>query len=183
MFRLTRMEVTLGCLVASMTLGAAMLDWFQPNQPAAPWRTTELMARHIQAAIHPAGRPTPQSSSWNAIRFEPHPAGKREGLDQFDIVIDREGNYVLTGNLKRESNSDQSKGVIRIGVLVPPTSNETNSAQSLTAAELTNVLREQCGISEQNVEKHGNLVFHPVPPAAFSETAHSLPFQTNTLGR
>ncbi len=160
-----------------------MLDWFQPNQPAVPWRATELMAKHIQEAIHPAGGPSIESSTWNAIWFEPHPVGKRDGLEQYDIVIDREGNYVLTGNLQRESNSDQSKGIIRIGVLVSPASNTTSSAQSLTAAKLTTVLRQQCGISEQNVEKHGNLAFHPVPPAALDEVEHPLSIQTGSFGR
>ncbi|NLX15052.1 MAG: hypothetical protein GXY44_15575 [Phycisphaerales bacterium] len=183
MFRLTRMEVTLGCLVASMTLGAAMLDWFQPNQSAAPWRTTDLMARHLQEAIHISGRGDLPASTWHGIRLDPHPAGQREGLDQFDIVIDREGNYTLTGSKQRESNPDRHNGIIRIGLLTHPTSNEATVAQSLTTGKLVGILQQQCGISEQNVDKNGRLVLHPLSSVTGEIDDRLQPVQTGSFGR
>jgi len=145
-----RMARTLGCLVASMTLGAALLDWVQPKRSPADTPRTELVS------IVQHGTPV---ANWRAIQLDPQPAGS-EGV-RSHFVISREGRAFSTRRwLNQESVG--LEGIVRIGLLAADNSNEVTPAQVRKANDLILALQHECGIPGDQVH-YDALVVPTVP--------------------
>lgn len=151
MQRNKRMARTLGCLVASMTLGAALLDWVKPTQmPAPPANGTELMSRVRQGTA-----PIP----WKGIQLDPQAPG-----DRSHFVIDRQGHWAPT-TLWLDQEQVGNQGMVRIGLVAAENSNQVTVEQVGTAQHLVNVLQRECGIASDQVH-HDMLAVPQVPEPA-----------------
>jgi hypothetical protein len=131
------MARTLGCLVASMTVGAALLDWFQPNRLINNGPSIELIARG--------------SGTWTSIRVAPQRAGGAGKVSDAHFCIDREGNCNPTDywiNQRRFGN----ESVVRVGLVAAPNSNEVALPQWWAAQELIAALQQQWPIPENRIQ-------------------------------
>jgi hypothetical protein len=127
------MARTLGCLVASMTAGAVVLEWVQPDRPATQARAVELIAR--------GGTVTGQ---WEGIRIDPYRDGMAEP-DRFHFMVDTKGNYVRTGHwLSQKPLTGRPE--VRIGLQSSSNSNQITMQQLAATKELVAALRQVCGI-------------------------------------
>jgi len=157
-----RMARTLACLVASMTLGAVVLDWFQPPRPAAPLTGTELIARHVRQAIQRSAQGSIVPHRWRAIRIDPWHLGSDSEADDIHFVIDRAGGCCLTEGWRVQKPLGPT-GVVRIGLLASRQSNEITRSQKSAADDLIRVLQQECNIPGQKVDWDDTLA---VPPPA-----------------
>ncbi len=145
-----RMARTLGCLVASMTIGAALLDWVQPKRLPAATVQTELMSIIHQGA---------GSGNWSSIQLDPQqPVGK---TPPSHFVISRDGRAFSTP-LWQNHESVGNAGVVRIGLLASDNSNEVTRAQWTRARELVQLLQRECSISGEQI--HYDMLAVPSAP-------------------
>lgn len=161
-----RMARTLGCLVASMTAGATLLDWIRPEQTPALSARTELMSevRDVlgQAGAHGGSQP------WYAVHVGPQRPGDALARRRSHFVIGRDG------ELSRIESSEAgeaiaSDGVVRIGLLGSADSNEITQIQWGRAIELVQALQREYAIPGERVHLDDTLVVpiaSPTPPVA-----------------
>lgn len=163
MQRNKRMARTLGCLVASMTLGAALLDWVQPKRvPAAPAAGTELMS-----IVGQGTEPVP----WKGIQLDPQTPG-----DRSHFVIDREGRCAPT-TLWRDQEPAGSPGMVRIGLLAADNSNQVTAEQVGMAKRLVRALQHECSIASEQV--HYDMLAVPDLPEPAPSRPGSRPPQSS----
>lgn len=155
MQRNRRMARTLGCLVASMTTGAALLNWAQPARAPLPTTPTELMS-----VVRPGGAGD-AAASWTAIQLDPqHPGEDTPAPAHF--VIQRDGRLVPT-EYWRAQRSVGVEGIVRIGLQAEPDSNEVTAAQWSQVRELIGLLQRTCAIPNQQI--HYDTLIPPAEPS------------------
>ncbi|GMU20373.1 MAG: hypothetical protein AMXMBFR13_04700 [Phycisphaerae bacterium] len=144
------MARTLGCLVVSMTTGAAFLHWVQPEPTKSrpPVSGIELIASMI-------------SQPWHAVRIEP--ARMEQGLSSrhAHFFVDREGRASIFDNWRSQSPVGQP-GVIRIALQAAANTNEVTDRQWMATEQLVAKLLKECQIPGQNLSLSDNLAIpHP----------------------
>jgi hypothetical protein len=149
------MEVTLGCLIASMTLGAAVLDWSQPDRTLASYSSTELMARHVENAIGPSDSTQPGEYDWQSIRLSSVSPATASGRH---VVIDAQGKYRFQPSFQQHQTLSGQPGVIQIGVVVDRSSKTLNPTQRRIALSLVQALQKKCGIPDARVLRDKQLI-------------------------
>ncbi len=162
-----RMVRTLGCLVASMTMGAALLDWAQP-----PGRAPVTTARTELMSVLRRGT-TP--GNWRAIQLDPQ-ASDREGPPSH-FKIDAACQAVST-NLWQDQEPAGSDGIVRIALLVSDNSNQVSPEQWAKAQELVRLLQEDWPIPDEQVHKD-MLAVSSDPAPAPSRRGSAPPSRTN----
>lgn len=161
MQRNKRMARTLGCLVASMTLGAALLDWVQPKRaPVAVTSGTELMG------ILPRGT---APVLWRGIQLDPQESGSVKS----HFLIDQQGRWSPTA-LWREQTQIGDEGVVRIGLLAVENSNQVTAEQVGMAYRLIRALQRECDIPGERIH-HDMLAVPEVPEPAPTRNAVTPP--------
>ncbi|MBI4579110.1 MAG: hypothetical protein HY718_05365 [Planctomycetes bacterium] len=150
MQRNKRMARTLGCLVASMTLGAALLDWVQPKRSNATGNRTELMSIVRQGVV---------PGNWRSIQLDPEPPGRPPNRSHF--VINPDGRTLPT-DLWETQQSIGNEGIVRVGLLASDNSNEVTSRQLSAAQALVCQLQNECAIENQHI--HYDMLAVPVVP-------------------
>ena len=138
------MAKMLGCLVASMTIGAALLDWFQPNRVDADTPRRQLIAQ-IRDAINPAAGNSTPAEKWHTIRAVPMATGD---AIRAHFLVDRDGTWDATTQWQSQKNVGES-GVIRIGLKTPSGSCEITGAQWSSTCQLRNNLQEMYKITRE----------------------------------
>jgi len=146
------MAKMLGCLVASMTVGAALLDWFQPNRVDADTPRTQLIAQ-IRDAISPAASKTTPAEKWHTIRAVPMAAGD---ASRAHFLVNRDGTWDATAQWQAQKNVGEP-GVIRIGLETPSGSGEVTGAQWSATCQLRNNLQEMYKITRERFVPSPNL--------------------------
>lgn len=121
------MARTLGSLVLSMTIGAAVLDWWQPNTVSAGRPATELMAR---------GGLTAREDQ--VVRFVPQRSGGAAQARNAHFFIDREGACYVTNPSQRQN---VPAGEIRVNLLAAANTNEIAAPQWDAARRLLGELQ------------------------------------------
>ncbi len=134
-----RMARTLGCLVASMTVGAALLDWVQPKRLPAASAQTELMSV-LRQGTNPG--------NWRSIQLDPRSSGNDRTPAHF--LISPEGKAVST-DLWESQQSVGTEGLVRIGLLASDNSNQVTREQWTKAQELVKLLQNACAISNEQI--------------------------------
>jgi hypothetical protein len=147
-----RMARTLGCLVASMTVGAALLDWVQPKRLSATAAQTELMS------VVPQGT-TP--AHWRGIQVDPQSTANDRTPAHF--LISPEGKAISTA-LWENQQPVGTEGVVRIGLLASDNSNQVTAEQWAKAQELMRVLQNACAIDNEQI--HYDMLALPSTPKA-----------------
>lgn len=137
-----RLAKMLGCLVASMTLGAAFLDWFQPNQAGSETPRRQLIAQ-IRDAIHPTAEGGIPAEKWQVIRAVAALPG--DGA-RVHFVVDRNGDWIATPFWQDQRMLGEA-GVIRIGLLTEGKSGEVTIPQWKAACQLRSNLQEMYKIT------------------------------------
>lgn len=133
MDRHRRMARTLGCLVASMTAGAAVLDWVQPDRPASQRRAIELVA---------SGSTITQQ--WDSIRIDSFRNDSKK-LSETHFFVDRQGNWQPTDCWVNQRKLGRASEV-RIGLQSSAGSNIVTPSQVATTQELVSALQRACKI-------------------------------------
>jgi len=133
-----RMTRTLACLVASMSLGAAFLDWLRPDDVSTPSRGIELIARGAIPA-----------RTWLAIQVMTH-TGEQRDLDlRTHFVIDPQGRLISTRSWERQRVLDDVP-TVRVALVVPANRRVT-AAQRSAAEDLISRLQEALDVSADRV--------------------------------
>jgi hypothetical protein len=151
-----------------MTFGAAVLDWFQPMQPAHRPSGTELIARHVRQAIQQPAEGSSLPRRWHQIQVEPWRGASETSKVGTHFLVDRQGECALTKSWRAQRTLGP-EGVVRIGLLAPRHSNEITRPQKQTAQSLIQVLRHECGIPEDGIHWDDTLAVPP-SPAPFAQT-------------
>jgi len=165
MIRLTRMEVTLGCLIASMTLGAAVLDWSQPDRPLANLSSTELIARHVENAMGSANQDQPNQHTWQSIRISPTWADSLDQADDKHLIIDSHGEYNFQPSFQKHQRLAGQPGVIQIGVTVSRQNTKLTAVQQRVTMSLIQALQKKCNIPDARVSCDKQLALASSRPA------------------
>lgn len=132
----------LGCLVASMTIGAAVLDWFEPKRPDASTPRRQLIAE-IRKAIDPAAEGSTLTAKWQTIRAIP---ATGSDASRVHFLVDRDGQWSYTPFWQNQQPIGE-RGVIRIGLSTPAGNTEITNAQWGAACQLRNNLQEMYKIT------------------------------------
>jgi len=139
MQRNKRMARTLGCLVASMTLGAALLDWFQPKRLPAATTRTELMSI--------VNRDTPRAT-WRSIQLDSQTPGTKGIVSHF--IISRDGLAYPTSRWQTQQPAGD-EGTVRIHLLAADNSKQVTREQWEKANDLVRALQRECSIPSDQV--------------------------------
>jgi len=150
MQRNKRMARTLGCLVASMTLGAALLDWVQPKRLPAATTRTELMSK-VSQGTSPA--------AWRGIQLDTQAPGGRTAPAHFSIS--REGTAYRTAHWEAQQDLG-GEGIVRIHLLSADNSNQVTAEQWSEARALVRALQQEWSIANEQVH-YDTLAVTPVP--------------------
>lgn len=133
-----RMTRTLACLVASMSIGAAFLDWLRPDDFSGTSRGIELIARGAAPA-----------SGWEAVRVMTH-VGDASDLDlRTHFVVDPEGHFQPTRGWERQRVLDATP-TVRVVLVVPPNQHVTPDQRS-AAESLVYQLQNALSLSPNDV--------------------------------
>jgi hypothetical protein len=162
MQRNKRMARTLGCLVASMTLGAALLDWVQPKRLPAATARTELMSIVRQGTA---------PGAWRSIHLDSQPPNRSSGYSHF--VIRADGQAFPT-DLWQNRQAIGDTGVVRIALESSDNSNQVTREQIYRADELVQLLQKECSIPTEQVHLD-NLAVPTIPAPAPSRHAPGAP--------
>lgn len=139
MQRNKRMARTLGALVASMTFGAALLDWVQPKRVPAATARTELMSV-LNKDTEPA--------DWRSIQLDPQSPGSAGKPAHF--LIEPNGQAFST-ELWQNQQPVGNEGIVRIGLIAPDNSNQVTPVQWSKAREVVGLLQRACAIGSEQV--------------------------------
>ena len=165
------MARTLACLVASMTIGATVLDWFQPSPPAQNLPGRPLIAQ-LREAIHRPAQGDTVRPAWHTIRIDLQEGDPQAQAAATHIILGHDGQLKLTENWRTQSPLGQ-EGVIRIGLDVADHANQVTPTQWQAAKDLIRSLRQMYEISGRRVVPNDTLTL-PVlatgpPPAGPSD--------------
>jgi len=161
-----RMARTLGCLVASMTVGAALLDWIQPERMPIASARTELMSE-VRDVLGQGGGEGGPARQWEAVHVSPLRPDDRD-QDRWHFVIGRDGQLSLISPGRMREGAD-SHGEVRVGLLGSTQSNEITPGQWARALQLVQTLQQEYQIPGERVVWDDTLVVpmaSPAPPAA-----------------
>lgn len=158
MQRNKRMARTLGCLVASMTLGAALLDWVQPKRLPVEAARTELMS------FVPGTAP----GNWRSIQLDPQSPADRTSPSHF--IISRDGRAYPTSRWQNQQPAGR-EGVVRIHLVSDENSNKVTPNQLRKAGELVRALQHECAIADGLVH-YDMLAVESVPEPQPSRSPH-----------
>jgi hypothetical protein len=150
MERQRRMDKTLGCLVASMTFGALILYYIQPELPVTHAETRFLIA---------------EPNVWHAIHIDPEPVIPGAPSNPAHFYVDAVGVCAETGlweaqkGLPIDSNGQGPAGgeagdqgrVIRIGLITPRGSNLVSADQHACTRSLVTHLGRRFAISPESI--------------------------------
>jgi hypothetical protein len=139
----------LACLVASMTVGATVLDWSQPATSAELLPGPQLTAQ-LRDAVRHVGQDDGAGHRWRAIRIEPHHQGSADAGAACHFLIRRDGTFELMDDPQAQRRLAE-EGVIGIALEVSASSNQTTRVQSRTARQLILSLQRAYGIPSQAV--------------------------------
>lgn len=153
MQRNKRMARTLACLVASMTVGAALLDWVQPK----PARSLAMAAHTELMSLVQQGTSAP--GVWRGIQLDPQSPDKTTAGSHF--VINTEGQASPTP-LWRQQRPLGSRGIVRIGLVASDNSNQVTPAQWTKATELVQAIQNECLIPAEQI--HYDMLAVPAAP-------------------
>jgi hypothetical protein len=142
----------LGCLVASMTMGAALLDWVQPNHMDADTPRRQLIAQ-IRSSINSSAEGSTLADKWQTIRAVPVTAADQSRVH---FVVDRDGNWSPTAHWKNQLPVSEA-GVIRIGLRTMADSGEITNVQWGATCQLRNNLQEMYKITLERFIPSPNL--------------------------
>lgn len=131
-----RMASTLGCLVASMSIGAILLHWVQPT-PGRSVPPPELIARSIK-------------QPWQYVHIDATRADGQANLRNTHFYVDRAGGWSYTETWAAQAQLGQ-KGVIHVALQAAPDSNQITPAQWNMTQRLLKVLLKECGIPGRHV--------------------------------
>jgi len=152
------MAQTLGCLVASMTVGALLLHLVQPKpEQPAPAPAIELIAHSI-------------TQPWQQIRVEPGHVDGRIDPRHTHFFVDREGRWSYTETWQTQSHLGR-KGVVQIALQPSANTNKVTAPQWETTRRLMAVLLKECSIPNDT----SHVVFNEslaVPPAPARKTVN-----------
>jgi len=171
MDRHRRMARTLACLVASMTLGAAILHWGHPVPSTTAPTGTDLIALHIRRAIQPSAQGGEDAPRWSAIRIHPRDRDVNARAADTHFVIDEFGRWSWTQSWRGQRRLG-SPGIVQIGLLAADRSHEVTQAQKRAADNLIRVLRDEYSIPARGVAWHEALA---VPPVALPVSCNRSP--------
>lgn len=156
--RHNRMARTLGCLVASMTVGAAVLDWVQPSHSASETPAIELIARG-------------SSQQWNAVRIAARPPTGPEAVRDTHFIIDRDGKWDATEAWVKGRHFGR-ESVVRISLLTSGRSNQVSSNQSLAVQRLVGELQRLYTIDARQIVVDDTLEIPASPSIASAARSH-----------
>lgn len=151
MDRRQRMDRTLICLVVSMTLGAVVLQWIQPDRGHSRAHARDLIA----GMSHP----------WRGIHLDPARASFEESIRHSHFVITADGHCRTTPNWTGQETIG-ADAVIRIALITPPYSHEVTREQSRAAQLLIEALIKQGSISPEQVIWDDTLTVPPASPVS-----------------
>jgi hypothetical protein len=143
------MDRTLFCLLVSMTLGAMILNWTQPERPAHHRAPAEL------TAVIP--------DRWYAISVIPLHDNERGNEAASHFLVDRDGRRSATEPWTAQRRFG-SIGMVRIGLVAPPGSQEVSRPQRAAAEALVQELRDRCDIPGERVFWDDTLIVPPPLP-------------------
>ena len=154
----TRLAGFLGCLVASMTFGAAVLLWIEPDevssvQPILRIPSPERILKDMLATERPL-RP----DRWTGIRFAQHVVRQgrtlaaRADRKQYHFLVDPTGRIVPTDLWRHQRGLGGAVGSIRVGLTRRDKSQAISPAQREALRRLINTLRAACNIPSERVE-------------------------------
>jgi hypothetical protein len=146
------MAKMLGCLVASMTIGAAVLDGFEPKRPDTATPRRQLIAE-IRKAIYPAAEGSTLTAKWRTIRAIPVASSD---TSRVHFIVHRDGNWSYTPSWQNQEPIGE-RGVIRIGLSTPANSAEITTTQWGAACQLRNNLQEMYKITLEGFVLSPNL--------------------------
>jgi hypothetical protein len=133
------MERTLFCLLVSMTGGALILHFSQPNRSSHRQTRTDLIGR---TAAQP----------WHAVQISPQPDVVTSAATCSHFFIDHDGKTHPTDSWLREKQLGQ-RGVLQIGLQTDDSSREITPAQWAAAMDLIRALNDnlQISIAKQDI--------------------------------
>lgn len=156
-----RMARTLGCLVASMTMGAALLDWVQPK----PARLLAATSGTELAGLVRQGTP----GTWRSIQLAAQPANRSAARSHFLIRLNGQAEGTA---LWQKQLAAGDEGVVRIA-LASDNSNQVTSEQWSKANELVKEIQDTCLIPTGQIHVDDMLAVPSVPPP--TPTRRALP--------
>jgi hypothetical protein len=139
------MERTLFCLLVSMTGGALILHFSQPNRSSDQRAGTHLIGR---TAAQP----------WHAVHISPQPDAVASAATCSHFFIDHSGRTHPTDSWLREKSLGQP-GVLQIGLQTARDSREITPAQWTAAMDLIRALKNtlRISIAEQDIRVDSGL--------------------------
>jgi len=139
----------LACLVASMTIGAAVLEWSQPASSAQPFTGRQLIAQ-LKDAIHQPDQDDAAARRWQTIRIEPRNKDSQGGAPDCHFLLRRDGRLEFTENWRAQRQLPEA-GVIEIALEVSTGSDQANRVQRQGAEHLVRSLQEMYGIPSRGI--------------------------------
>lgn len=140
MDRHRRMARTLGCLIASMTVGATLLDWGQPAGANGSPPVIELTA----------------ISAWSGIRIAPQWAVGTKQTGQTHFVVDGKGHCAATDHWVNQTRFNHEP-VVRIYLIAPTHSNRVTDPQWTATKDLVSALQRRCNIPSNRIQRDDTL--------------------------
>ncbi len=151
MDRHRRVDRTLFCLVVSMTFGALVLHWIQPDRSAGLAYGTDLIGVIRQP--------------WHAIHIDPQAEPSRDAQPTAHFLVDRDGKRLPTEKWQAQRNIG-AQGVVRIGLEALPDSHDVTGIQRAAVESLIEALQHKCRISPDRVLWDDALAIPPPAPQA-----------------
>ena len=144
-----------------MTVGAAVLDWLQPVRPAHHSPGRQLIAQ-FREAIHQPAQGSTIDQRWHAIRIDPQHGDSDAGAKDSHIIVERDGNWRLTGNWRTQSQLGD-RGVVRIRLRASAHSNQVARPQWQATTQLIRGLQQMCAIPSRRIILNDTLALPPLP--------------------
>lgn len=166
MDRHRRMAQTLACLVASMTIGAAVLDWFQPSRAASPTATPQLIAE-LRNAIETDPQADTGRVDWHRIQIQAASNAMEVANRAFHVLVLQDGTWILTDNWRHQVGLGVD-GVIRIGLQAAAHSNEVSNDQWATTQQIVRSIQDLCQVAQQDTHLTDDLA---LPASVGSDSA------------
>jgi len=166
MDRHRRIARTLCCLVASMTIGAVVLDMSQPSYQAGQ-KPSHQLAALLKKAIDNHHKGSVNQQLWQEIHIYPLDAGSGRKTGNSHFLIDHNGNMSATENWQVQKYN-ATPGAISIGVLTSTNSNDLSKPQWGKVERLILGLQQLCKIPGNRVIWFDNMA-SPPSHAGFSQ--------------